>query len=109
MDAIRGYMGRFLRRRILEKEFGDDERSSPQIFRVVEFLPRVLSSVNAFIEKANSRDVTIGPRLFLQCPLNVMQSREWFIKLWNQMIIPYMIKVAKEGYYYYYLIFITFF
>uniref|UniRef100_A0A1I8EKQ9 AAA domain-containing protein n=1 Tax=Wuchereria bancrofti TaxID=6293 RepID=A0A1I8EKQ9_WUCBA len=47
MDAIRGYMGRFLRRRILEKEFGDDERSSPQIFRVVEFLPRVLSSVNA--------------------------------------------------------------
>lgn len=51
-----------------------------------------------FIEKANSRDVTIGPRLFLQCPLSVMQSREWFIKLWNQMIIPYMIKVAKEGY-----------
>uniref|UniRef100_A0A158Q760 AAA domain-containing protein n=1 Tax=Elaeophora elaphi TaxID=1147741 RepID=A0A158Q760_9BILA len=99
MDAIRGYMGRFLRRRILEGEFGGDERSSPEIFRVVEFLPRVLSSVNSFIEKANSRDVTIGPRLFLQCPLSVMQSREWFIKLWNQMIIPYMIKVAKEGCY----------
>ncbi|EJD73799.1 neuron navigator 2 [Loa loa] len=97
MDAIRGYMGRFLRRRILEKEFGGDERSSPEIFRVVEFLPRVLSSVNSFIEKANSRDVTIGPRLFLQCPLSVVESREWFIKLWNQMIIPYMIKVAKEG------------
>ncbi|KAL3995600.1 hypothetical protein ACH3XW_26505 [Acanthocheilonema viteae] len=97
MDAIRGYMGRFLRRRILEREFGGDERSSPEIFRVVEFLPRVLSSVNSFIEKANSRDVTIGPRLFLQCPLSVTQSREWFIKLWNQMIIPYMIKVAKEG------------
>ncbi|VDM93126.1 unnamed protein product, partial [Onchocerca ochengi] len=96
MDAIRGYMGRFLRRRILEREFGGDERSSPEIYRVVEFLPRVLSSVNSFIEKANSRDVTIGPRLFLQCPLSVMQSREWFIKLWNQMIIPYMIKVAKE-------------
>ncbi|KAM3718179.1 Adapter protein [Dirofilaria immitis] len=97
IDAIRGYMGRFLRRRILEHEFGSDERSPPEIYRVVEFLPRVLSSVNSFIEKANSRDVTIGPRLFLQCPLSVMQSREWFIKLWNQMIIPYMIKVAKEG------------
>lgn len=47
MDAIRGYMGRFLRRRILEREFGGDERSSPEIFRVVEFLPRVLSSVNS--------------------------------------------------------------
>lgn len=47
MDAIRGYMGRFLRRRILEGEFGGDERSSPEIFRVVEFLPRVLSSVNS--------------------------------------------------------------
>uniref|UniRef100_A0A915PUI5 AAA+ ATPase domain-containing protein n=1 Tax=Setaria digitata TaxID=48799 RepID=A0A915PUI5_9BILA len=97
MDAIRGYMGRFLRRRILESEFGGDERSSPELYRIIEFLPRVLSSVNSFIEKANSRDVTIGPRLFLQCPLSVAQSREWFIKLWNQMIIPYMIKVAKEG------------
>ncbi|VDN05769.1 unnamed protein product [Thelazia callipaeda] len=97
VDSIRGYMGRFLRRRILEKEFGNEERSSPEINRIVEFLPRVLSIVNSFIEKANSRDVTIGPRLFLQCPLNVTQSREWFIKLWNQMIIPYMIKVAKEG------------
>ncbi|VDN20513.1 unnamed protein product [Gongylonema pulchrum] len=97
VDAIRGYMGRFLRRRILEREMSGEERSAPEIYRIVEFLPRVLSSVNSFIEKANSLDVTIGPRLFLQCPLSVAQSREWFIKLWNQMIVPYMIKVAKEG------------
>uniref|UniRef100_A0A183DS59 AAA domain-containing protein n=1 Tax=Gongylonema pulchrum TaxID=637853 RepID=A0A183DS59_9BILA len=94
VDAIRGYMGRFLRRRILEREMSGEERSAPEIYRIVEFLPRVLSSVNS---KANSLDVTIGPRLFLQCPLSVVQSREWFIKLWNQMIVPYMIKVAKEG------------
>ncbi|MFH4982944.1 hypothetical protein AB6A40_009653 [Gnathostoma spinigerum] len=97
MDAIKGFMGRFLRRRILELEFHDGERFPPEIYRIIDFLPKVLSSVNAFIEKANSRDVTIGPRLFLQCPLDFTKSREWFIKLWNQMIIPYMIKVAKEG------------
>uniref|UniRef100_A0A914ZLJ3 AAA+ ATPase domain-containing protein n=2 Tax=Parascaris univalens TaxID=6257 RepID=A0A914ZLJ3_PARUN len=97
MESIRGYMGRFLRRRILENEFRDDERASPEIYRIIEFLPRVLGAVNAFIEKSNSHDVTIGPRLFLQCPLDVEQSRDWFIKLWNQMIIPYMVKVAKEG------------
>lgn len=53
MDAIRGYMGRFLRRRILEREFGGDERPSPEIFRVVEFLPRVLSSVNSVSKRGS--------------------------------------------------------
>lgn len=47
METIRGYMGRFLRRRILENEFRDDERASPEIYRIIEFLPKVLGAVNA--------------------------------------------------------------
>lgn len=47
MDAIKGYMGRFLRRRILECEFRDYERPSAEIHRIVDFLPNVLAAVNA--------------------------------------------------------------
>lgn len=139
-DAIRGYMGRFLRRRILEREFSENYEGSPQIFRIVGFLSEVLAATNSvsyqwygksfettliisalkaaeyiktaslaifslinfwamfqFIEKVHSRDMTIGPRIFLQCPLDVIHARRWFIQLWNEMIVPYMIKVTTEG------------
>lgn len=53
--------------------------------------------MNAFIEKSNSLDVTVGPRIFLQCPLDVLKARAWFIARWNDSLVPYMEKVAKEG------------
>ncbi|VDL81616.1 unnamed protein product [Nippostrongylus brasiliensis] len=62
-----------------------------------DVLAPTTTAVNAFIEKANSLDVTIGPRIFLQCPLGVEESRAWFVRLWNQNIVPYMVKVAREG------------
>ncbi len=50
-----------------------------------------------FIEKANSPDVCFGPRVFLRCPLEITEAREWFVKLWNEKIVPYMVQVAREG------------
>ncbi|KHJ88587.1 hypothetical protein OESDEN_11617 [Oesophagostomum dentatum] len=97
MDGVKGFMARFLRRRIIEAEFRLSRQTPPELVRVIQFLPIVLQAVNSFIEKANSLDVTIGPRIFLQCPLGVEESRAWFVRLWNQNIIPYMVKVAREG------------
>ncbi|KAL6733534.1 hypothetical protein Aduo_004176 [Ancylostoma duodenale] len=97
MDGVKGFMARFLRRRIIEAEFRLSRQTPPELVRVIQFLPIVLQAVNSFIEKANSLDVTIGPRIFLQCPLGVEESRTWFVRLWNQNIIPYMVKVAREG------------
>ncbi|KAE9413848.1 hypothetical protein Angca_005320 [Angiostrongylus cantonensis] len=102
MDGVKGFMARrvtvvFLRRRIVEAEFRLSRQTPPELVRVIQFLPIVLQAVNSFIEKANSLDVTIGPRIFLQCPLGTEESRTWFVQLWNQNIVPYMIKVAREG------------
>ncbi|VDO48424.1 unnamed protein product [Haemonchus placei] len=97
MDGVKGFMARFLRRRIIEAEFRLSRQTQPELVRVIQFLPIVLQAVNTFIEKANSLDVTIGPRIFLQCPLGVEESRAWFVRLWNQNIVPYMVKVAREG------------
>lgn len=51
-----------------------------------------------FLETANSTDVTIGPRLFLACPLHsVDESRKWFVQLWNETVMPYVVRAAREG------------
>jgi neuron navigator 2 len=97
MDAVRGYMGRYLRRRMTEAELNGHCACTESLQSVVEFLTQVLSIVNTFIECANAYDVTIGPRIFLQCPLSMEQSREWFIRLWNENIVPYLEKVLREG------------
>ena len=87
----------FLRRRIIEAEHRLGRQSPPELLNVIAFLPEVLQAVNDFIEKANSLDVTVGPRIFLQCPLGIEESRDWFVKTWNANIIPYMVRVAREG------------
>lgn len=103
-------MSRYLRRRIAEEElnnctinlhstlnFNNNGRLSDEMQSIIEFLQRVLSIINDFIEKANAFDVTLGPRIFLQCPLSITASKEWFIELWNEKIVPYMGKVARDS------------
>lgn len=97
MDGVNGFMSRFLRRRAIETEFRQCRQMPSELGHVIAFLPKVLEAVNSFIEKTNSMDVTIGPRVFLQLPLMADETRPWFIKLWNENFVPYMEKVAREG------------
>ncbi|CAJ0572341.1 unnamed protein product, partial [Mesorhabditis spiculigera] len=97
MDGVSGFMGRFLRRKSIETEFRQGRPLSPEMAGIVAFFPLVLAAVNDFIERSNSVDMTVGPRLFLQCPLDVDESRAWFVRLWNESLVPYMVKVYREG------------
>lgn len=47
VDAIRGYIGRYLRRRILENEFRNNEHAPPELYRIIDFLPKVLTAINS--------------------------------------------------------------
>lgn len=91
-----GFLDRYLRRRIAQDEFTGHCRCGEQLQGVIEFLSRTLQIVNDFIKDVNSLD-TIGPRIFLQCPLSMNESRIWFIRLWNTNLIPYLAKVVKEN------------
>lgn len=64
---------------------------------VLEWLPAVWQHVNSFLEAHSSSDVTVGPRLFLGCPLDLNASQAWFTSVWNQSVIPYLIEAAREG------------
>ena len=46
-------------------------RRSAALNKVVDWLPEVWMHLNKFLETHSSTDVTIGPRLFLSCPMEV--------------------------------------
>lgn len=65
---------RYLRRKLfsLELRLG---RREPALAAVLEWLPGVWSTLNAFLEAHSSSDVTVGPRLFLACPMDLEASQ----------------------------------
>ncbi|KOB64451.1 Protein sickie, partial [Operophtera brumata] len=42
-------------------------------------------------------DVTVGPRLFLACPMDLDASQAWFADVWNYSIVPYASEAVREG------------
>ncbi|KAK0172666.1 hypothetical protein PV328_005959 [Microctonus aethiopoides] len=98
MEPVKGFLGRYLRRKLLEHELRDaDGTRNAEIAAVVEWLPRVWLHLNKFLETHSSSDVTIGPRLFLSCPMEVAGSQVWFTDLWNYSVIPYLVEAVREG------------
>ncbi|XP_010788922.1 neuron navigator 2 [Notothenia coriiceps] len=96
VEPVKGFLGRFLRRKLIETEIGSRTRNM-ELVRIIDWIPRVWHHLNRFLETHSSSDVTIGPRLFLSCPMDVEGSRVWFTDLWNYSIIPYMLEAVREG------------
>uniref|UniRef100_A0A8B9KM87 Neuron navigator 2b n=1 Tax=Astyanax mexicanus TaxID=7994 RepID=A0A8B9KM87_ASTMX len=95
-EPVSGFLGRFLRRKLLETEISSRVRNA-ELVKIIEWIPCVWQHLNRFLETHSSSDVTIGPRLFLSCPMDVEGSQVWFIDLWNYSIIPYLLEAVREG------------
>ncbi|XP_026033562.1 neuron navigator 2 isoform X9 [Astatotilapia calliptera] len=96
MEPVKGFLGRYLRRKLIEMEISSRTRNV-ELVKIIDWVPRVWHHLNRFLETHSSSDVTIGPRLFLSCPMDVEGSRVWFTDLWNYSIIPYMLEAVREG------------
>ncbi|KAM6980909.1 neuron navigator 2 isoform 2-T2 [Aplochiton taeniatus] len=96
MEPVKGFLGRYLRRKLIETEIGSRTRNV-ELVKIIDWIPRIWHHLNRFLEAHSSSDVTIGPRLFLSCPMDVEGSRVWFTDLWNYSIIPYMLEAVREG------------
>ncbi|CRK90965.1 CLUMA_CG004653, isoform A [Clunio marinus] len=96
MEPVKGFLGRYLRRRLYDIELlnGSTQVQMEKIFR---WLPTVFHHINSFLETHSSSDVTIGPQLFLECPIDVNESQKWFVELWNNNLAPYLVEAIKEG------------
>lgn len=61
MEPVKGFLGRYLRRKLLEHELREcGGTRNAEMAAVVEWLPRVWLHLNKFLETHSSSDVTIG-------------------------------------------------
>ncbi|XP_070542074.1 neuron navigator 2-like isoform X3 [Ptychodera flava] len=96
MEPVKGFLGRYLRRKLVETEVQTSNRNN-DLNKIIEWMPKVWQHLNKFLETHNSSDVTIGPRLFLSCPIDLAGSQVWFTDLWNYSIVPYLLDAVREG------------
>ncbi|XP_069128719.1 neuron navigator 2-like isoform X7 [Argopecten irradians] len=96
MEPVKGFLGRYLRRKLVEAEVRTSIRNN-DLNKIIDWIPKVWLHLNKFLETHSSSDVTIGPRLFLSCPMEIPGSKIWFTDLWNYSIIPYMLEAVREG------------
>uniref|UniRef100_A0A8C6WZ61 AAA+ ATPase domain-containing protein n=1 Tax=Neogobius melanostomus TaxID=47308 RepID=A0A8C6WZ61_9GOBI len=95
-EPVKGFLGRFLRRKLIETEIDKNMRSN-DLIKIIDWIPKTWQHLNCFLEAHSSSDVTIGPRLFLSCPMDVEGSRVWFTDLWNYSLVPYLLEAVREG------------
>eukprot|EP00095_Tigriopus_kingsejongensis_P008127 maker-scaffold256_size235750-snap-gene-1.26 protein:Tk08127 transcript:maker-scaffold256_size235750-snap-gene-1.26-mRNA-1 annotation:"unnamed protein product" len=96
IEPVRGFLGRFLRKRLLDVETATRVHDSDMV-SILEWIPRVYIQVNKFLESHSSPEVTLGPSLFLSCPIDIKSSRTWFIDLWNNSLVPHLLDSVREG------------
>uniref|UniRef100_G3UIH7 Neuron navigator 3 n=1 Tax=Loxodonta africana TaxID=9785 RepID=G3UIH7_LOXAF len=95
-EPVKGFLGRYLRRKLIEIEIERNIRNN-DLVKIIDWIPKTWHHLNSFLETHSSSDVTIGPRLFLPCPMDVEGSRVWFMDLWNYSLIPYILEAVREG------------
>ncbi|KAM6090504.1 neuron navigator 3 isoform 12-T13 [Theristicus caerulescens] len=95
-EPVKGFLGRYLRRKLIETEIERNIRNN-ELIKIIDWIPKTWHHLNSFLETHSSSDVTIGPRLFLPCPMDVDGSRVWFTDLWNYSLVPYLLEAVREG------------
>ncbi|XP_021114158.1 neuron navigator 3 isoform X6 [Heterocephalus glaber] len=95
-EPLKGFLGRYLRRKLIELEIERNIRNN-DLVKIIDWIPKTWHHLNSFLETHSSSDVTIGPRLFLPCPMDVEGSRVWFMDLWNYSLVPYILEAVREG------------
>ncbi|VVC29274.1 Hypothetical protein CINCED_3A005783 [Cinara cedri] len=96
MEPMKGFLGRHLRRKLVEHECRLGQRNA-QLKRVVEWIPEVRNHLNQLLETHSSSEVTLGPVLFVTCPMDLETSQMWFSDLWNYSLVPYVMDMVREG------------
>ena len=62
-EAVRGYLNRFLRRKLLETESRlalNQQKIQPEVIKIIEWIPKVYSHLNKFLENYFGENISIG-------------------------------------------------
>lgn len=76
MEPVKGFLGRYLRRKLLEHELRETGGArNAEMAAVVEWLPRVWLHLNKFLETHSSSDVTIGKSFLFVFTLQYLSTK----------------------------------
>ena len=59
MEPVKGFLGRYLSRKLVEAEVSNNSKNS-DLIKIAEWMPKVWQHLNKFLETHSSSDVTIG-------------------------------------------------
>lgn len=62
MEPVKGFLGRYLKRKLIEEEVRSGIRNA-EIAKVIDWMPKVWQHLNKYLETHSSSDVTIGKSL----------------------------------------------
>lgn len=98
-EPIYGILSRTLRKNLYRLKADPNRDIDPEVEILVNWLPLLLDHLNFFISKFHSNNVALGPRVFMNCPLEYasVEAEVWFINLWNHFIIPYLMGTIMAG------------
>ncbi|KAK2511829.1 Nav2 [Columba guinea] len=68
-EPVKGFLGRFLRRKLIETEISGRMRNA-ELVKIIDWIPKVWQHLNKFLEAHSSSDVTIGLPFFNWCQQN---------------------------------------
>ncbi len=63
MEPVKGFLGRYLSRKLVESEILNKTRNT-DLAKIVDWMPKVWQHLNKFLETHSSSDVTIGKVFF---------------------------------------------
>ena len=96
IEPVRGLLSRYLKKKLLAQE-AETRQFNPEVSKIVDWVAKVLLSINKFLEIHCNPDSTLSPALFMSCPMDSGEARLWFINLWNLSVVPHMLDVVSEG------------
>lgn len=95
-EPVKNYLNRYLERRLVDYETRYQIKSN-DLEQIINWIPKLWQHINKHVELYNSIDCTLGPKIFSTFPMDIKQAQSWFIELWNNLLVPFMIDTIKEG------------
>ncbi|KRZ73357.1 Neuron navigator 2 [Trichinella papuae] len=96
VEPMRGMLARCLRQRLVDSEVRRNVRLATDLNDLFEWLSQLWAHLCKYIETFQLSDTPIDAKIFLDCPMDRLQARQWFLDVWKRLIDPHLMKTTVE-------------
>ncbi|OUC47222.1 phosphoglycerate mutase family protein [Trichinella nativa] len=101
VEPMRGMLARCLRQRLVDSEVRRNVRLGTDLNDLFEWLSQLWAHLSQqsfflYIETFQLSDAPIDVKIFLDCPMDRLQARQWFLDVWKRLIDPHLMQTTVE-------------